>query len=128
LAEQGDLSFFNDLLAEYSHKNDVSPEEIASALAYLLQKERPLQAVFTDIKPERGFDRGERSDRGDRGDRGPRSGRERPMRDSARDENMQRYRIEVGRNHEARPGDIVGAIRSEEHTSELQSRENLVCR
>lgn len=113
LAEQGDLSFFNDLLAEYSHKNDVSPEEIASALAYLLQKERPLQAVFTDIKPERGFDRGERSDRGDRGERGARSGRERPMRDSARDENMQRYRIEVGRNHEARPGDIVGAIANE---------------
>jgi len=26
---------------------------------------------------------------------------------------MQRYRIEVGRNHDARPGDIVGAIANE---------------
>ena len=114
LAEQADLSFFNDLLAEYSHKNDVSPEQIASALAYLLQRERPLQVKFTDVKPERGSrdrdDRGNR-DRDDRGGR-DRGGREdRPRRE--RDENMDRYRIEVGRNHEARPGDIVGAIANE---------------
>ena len=117
LAEQPDLSFFNDLLAEYSHKNDVSPEDIASALAYLLQRERPLQVKFTDIKPERG-DRGSR-DRDDRGGRDSRDGgrdrgsrEDRPRRER-NDENMDRYRIEVGRNHEARPGDIVGAIANE---------------
>lgn len=114
LKEQSDLSFFNDLLAEYSHINDVSPEEIASALAYLLQRERPLQVKFTDIKPERSErrdrdDRGGRDDRGSR-ERGPRE--DRPRRERS-DENMDRYRIEVGRNHEARPGDIVGAIANE---------------
>jgi ATP-dependent RNA helicase DeaD len=113
LKEQADLSFFNDLLAEFSHKNDVSPEEIASALAYLLQRERPLQVKFTDIKPERERssrdERGGRDDRGSR-DRGPREDRPRRERN---DENMDRYRIEVGRNHEARPGDIVGAIANE---------------
>lgn len=120
LTEQTDLSFFNDLLAEYSHKNDVSPEDIASALAYLLQRERPLQVKFADIKPERSFreDRGgSREDRGgfrDRDNRERRGSREdRPRREFAGDENMQRYRIEVGRNHEARPGDIVGAIANE---------------
>lgn len=125
LAEQTDLSFFNDLLAEFSHKNDVSPEEIASALAFLVQRERPLQVKFTDVKPERSRDergsfrdrddRGsrDRDGRGERGDR-PRVSREdRPRREFASDENMQRYRIEVGRNHEARPGDIVGAIANE---------------
>ncbi len=122
LAEQPDLSFFNDLLAEYSHKNDVSPEQIASALAYLLQRERPLQVKFTDVKPERGSrdrdDRGGR-DRDDRGSRDSRDGgrdrgsrEDRPRRERS-DENMDRYRIEVGRNHEARPGDIVGAIANE---------------
>src|SRR5690606_1369688 len=80
LAEKTDLTFFNDLLAEYSHSNDVSPEEIASALAYLLQKERPLEVKFVDVKPERNSgrdDRGPREDRGsrDRNDRGPRSER-----------------------------------------------------
>lgn len=122
LKEQSDLSFFNDLLAEYSHANDVSPEEIASALAFLLQRERPLQVKFTDVKPERErSDRGGREDRGgrDRDDRGGRDGgrdrgsrEDRPRRER-NDENMDRYRIEVGRNHEARPGDIVGAIANE---------------
>ncbi len=123
LQAQSDLTFFNDLLAEYSHKNDVSPEQIASALAYLLQLERPLQVKFTDVKPERERSsrderggRDERSSRDDRGsrdggrDRGPRE--DRPRREH-NDENMDRYRIEVGRNHEARPGDIVGAIANE---------------
>jgi ATP-dependent RNA helicase DeaD len=119
LTEQSDLSFFNDLLAEYSNKNDVSPELIASALAYLLQKERPLQVKFTDVKPERSErsrdDRGGRDERGSR-DRSERTSRdEKPRRERSErsDENMQRYRIEVGRNHEARPGDIVGAIANE---------------
>jgi ATP-dependent RNA helicase DeaD len=124
LTEQSDLTFFNDLLAEYSNKNDVSPEQIASALAFLLQKERPLQVKFTDVKPER--ERNERSersrdDRGGRDDRSSRDRSDRPSRDDKPrrertergDENMQRYRIEVGRNHEARPGDIVGAIANE---------------
>jgi ATP-dependent RNA helicase DeaD len=112
LQEQPDLSFFNDLLAEYSHANDVSPEQIASALAFLLQRERPLQVKFTDVKPERSDrrdDRGGRDDRSGR-DRGPREDRPRRERN---DENMERYRIEVGRSHEARPGDIVGAIANE---------------
>ena len=125
LKEQPDLSFFNDLLAEYSHTNDISPEEIASALAFLLQKERPLQVKFTDVKPERSREeRGSREDRGgreerggrDRGSREERGGREdRPRRERSErsDENMERYRIEVGRNHDARPGDIVGAIANE---------------
>lgn len=122
LTEQSDLSFFNDLLAEYSNKNDVSPELIASALAFLLQKERPLQVKFTDVKPERNErsersrdDRGGRDDRNsrDRSDRGSRDDKPRRERTERSDENMQRYRIEVGRSHEARPGDIVGAIANE---------------
>jgi ATP-dependent RNA helicase DeaD len=132
LAEQPDLSFFNGLLAEFSNKNEVSPEDIASALAYLLQRERPLQVKFTDVKPERESrsrddrggreERGGRDERGSRGDRGSRDGgdrgrSDRPREDRPRrehnDENMVRYRIEVGRNHEARPGDIVGAIANE---------------
>ncbi len=113
--KETDLSFFNDLLAEFSHANDVAPEEIASALAYLLQKDRPLQVKFTDVKPERTErrERDERGGRSERGDRGDRGGREdRPRRERS-DENMERYRIEVGRNHDARPGDIVGAIANE---------------
>ncbi len=98
LAEQ-DLEFFHELLAEFSHDNDISPEDIASALAYLCQKDRPLKVQLAEIKPHR-----ERERDKDR----PR--RERPPRN---DEDMVRYRIEVGRKHHARPGDIVGAIANE---------------
>ncbi len=106
--EQPDLTFFNDLLAAYSHEHDRSPEEIASALAYLLQKERPLQVAFAEPKPERKT----RDDKrpvaaGDSGARPPRDRRPR------NDEGMQRYRIEVGREHDVKPGDIVGAIANE---------------
>ncbi|MCP8898311.1 DEAD/DEAH box helicase [Gilvimarinus xylanilyticus] len=97
-----DMSFFEELLAKYSRENDLEPEAIATALAYLLQKNRPLQVKFADIKPERerSRDRGERGERPRRSNRGP-------------EEGMKRYRIEVGRNHGARPGDIVGAIANE---------------
>ncbi|UTF60452.1 DEAD/DEAH box helicase [Gilvimarinus sp. DA14] len=97
-----DMSFFEELLAKYSRENDLEPEAIATALAYLLQKNRPLQVKFAEIKPERerSRDRGERGERPRRSNRGP-------------EEGMKRYRIEVGRNHGARPGDIVGAIANE---------------
>jgi len=99
-----DLSFFHEMLAEFSHDNDVSPEDIASALAYLCQKDRPLEVKLAEVKPHRERER-QRDRDGKRKERGPR-----PPRD---DVNMVRYRIEVGRKHEARPGDIVGAIANE---------------
>ncbi|WP_341938418.1 DEAD/DEAH box helicase [Marinimicrobium sp. C2-29] len=96
-----DLSFYNDLLADYSHQNDRSPEEIASAMAYLLQKERPLQVKFAPVKSERAV-----LGKSDRDNKGPKKAR-------VNDADLQRYRLEVGRSHEVRPGDIVGAIANE---------------
>ncbi|MDQ2075498.1 DEAD/DEAH box helicase [Marinimicrobium sp. ABcell2] len=116
-AEQVDLSFYHELLAAYSHDNDRYPEDIAAALAHLLQKERPLQVTFAPIKPERDHKRSERGERGERGDRN-----ERPSKGKKQhsDEDMQRYRIEVGRNHQAKPGDIVGALANEGGISSRQ--------
>ncbi len=99
-----DLSFFNEVLAQFSHENDIAPEEIASALGFLCQKERPLQVQWSNVKPARDNHR----DR-DRND----SREKRPRRERGSDENMQTFRIEVGRTHNARPGDIVGAIANE---------------
>ena len=109
-----DLTFFNEMLADFSHENDVSPEDIASALAHLCQKKRPLKVKFSKTKA--GKDRGRESkdgrDRGretkDGGDRGRSKGRKQDS-----DMKMNRYRIEVGRDHEIGPGDIVGAIANE---------------
>ncbi|WP_347329527.1 DEAD/DEAH box helicase [Marinimicrobium locisalis] len=99
-----DLSFYNELLADFSHQTDRSPEEIASALAYLAQKERPLQVKFAEIKKPstKGKNKLEREANA------PRQNKPRVP-----ESDLQRYRIEVGRSHEVRPGDIVGAIANE---------------
>ncbi|WP_027330860.1 DEAD/DEAH box helicase [Marinimicrobium agarilyticum] len=99
-----DLSFYNELLADFSHQTDRAPEEIASALAYLVQKERPLQVKFAEIKKPstKGKNKLERE-----------ANASRESKPRVPESDLQRYRIEVGRSHEVRPGDIVGAIANE---------------
>jgi ATP-dependent RNA helicase DeaD len=109
--ETQDLSFFAKILAEYSEEHDRSAEDIACALAYLLQKDRPL-LVKDAPKPKKSresFDNS--SPRGDRDrKRSPRGDRKNERMD---DTNLTRYRIEVGKNDGVKPGDIVGAIANE---------------
>ncbi len=96
--ESQDLEFFEELIDEYQSQYDVGHRKIAATLAYLLQKDRPLQmdeAEMADL-PEPTRD----------------SGRpERPHKTA--DSDMQTYRIEVGRIHGVEPGNIVGAISNE---------------
>lgn len=118
VAKTKELEFFDEMLAGFSHEHNISPEQIASALALLAQKERPLQVEFKNVKAYSERDdrnsrsnRNERPERGNRGERGgERGGRNRS---SEVESGMQRYRLEVGREHECRPGDIVGAIANE---------------
>jgi len=124
--ESQDLTFIYEMLSQYSTEADRSAEEIASALAYMLQKERPLQVIDTPSrKHQREFNSSEprrdassRRERTDSQERSPRRERtdskERSPRTTApSDVAMARYRIEVGRNQEVKPGDIVGAIANE---------------
>lgn len=120
------LSFFRDLIQQYQTENDLELEDVAAALAYLVQKDQPLQPQIHDEPPappqhERG-ERGERprrEDRGDRGERGERGGERRVSRSREEsqeppvDLDMCRYRIEVGREHGVQPKNIVGAIANE---------------
>src|SRR5690625_6429369 len=101
LCDHVHLTFYHELLASYSHAIDLSPEDIAAALAYLLQKERPLQVKFAPLKPAKEHPRAERAERAGKGKK------------FQNDEDMQRYRIEVGRTHHVKPGDIVGALANE---------------
>lgn len=103
------LDFFHQVLSEYSIEADRSAEDIACALAYLLQKDKPLE-VKDEPKPRKqrdSFDQPERNDH-------RKSARKRAegKRNKA-DINMVRYRIEVGRDDGAKPGDVVGAIANE---------------
>ncbi|MGC1309440.1 MAG: DEAD/DEAH box helicase [Phormidesmis sp.] len=87
LAEE-DSDFFKRILEQYEQEHDVPAIEIAGALAQLLQGDEPL---LLEEKPAS-------------------SGRERGDRESVE---MERFRVEVGRNHSVKPGHIVGAIVNE---------------
>ncbi len=96
--ESQELDFFEELVDQYQTEYDVGYRRIAATLAYLLQKERPLhpdEHFAAELRVE--HERPERSAR-------PRK---------TADEQMQTYRVEVGRKHGVEPGNLVGAISNE---------------
>jgi ATP-dependent RNA helicase DeaD len=109
--ESEDLGFLHRVVSQIENEQNLSTHEIAAAMAYLLQRERPLQ-MRESREPaaprtsEALLSKG-RMDTNER-----RSGKpERTRKASLAD--WVRYRIEVGRRHETTPGDIVGAIANE---------------
>jgi len=121
--ESQDLAFFENLIRSYQDEHNADPIEMAAALAFQVQKSRPLNppVVHAERRPPR--DRADREDRGDRAprfergarsERSPRAERS-PRRQSSRppEEGMKTYRIEVGSEHNVEPKHIVGAIANE---------------
>ncbi len=110
--EAEDLTFFSDVVAgiESSHKVDI--HDVAAALAFLAQRERPLQ-LPASTGPDIARVTGSRAE--PRSEREPRENREKILerRREFSEGHLQRYRIEVGRNQQATPKDIVGAIANE---------------
>ena len=97
LAEQ-DLDFFYRLLARISQEQELDMLDIAAALTYLGQRERPLLVQEREKKNERRPEPKPRRERTEKGEE------EVPM---------DHYRIEVGRRDGASPREIVGAIANE---------------
>ena len=98
-------------------ENEASPEVLMAALLKIAQGDEPLILKETDrpdinSKPPR-----DSRDSRERGSRDGRDGRERkpkvPRGNRKPEEGMQRFRIEVGHVHGAKPGNIVGAIANE---------------
>ncbi len=124
--ESQDLSFFEDLIAGYQEEHDNGLSEIGAALAYLVQRERPLNAKEQkrERATKRSFDDRNGNDSG-RNERGRQEGRRSDSRRNERqprrkpadmrpvEEGMCRYRIDVGHDHGVMPGNIVGAIANE---------------
>lgn len=118
-----DLTLFSQLVEQYEQEHNVPSIEIAAVLAYLLQGDIPLllqnkpqrQSRSRDDWDKEGSGRKERAgrDRAERGGRESSPRRERKPGDAPADEGMQRYRIEVGHDHQVKPGNIVGAIANE---------------
>lgn len=97
-----ELEFYHKIIEQYETEHDVPANEIAAALAKLVQGDEPLLLK----KPAKTKERSERGRERDSGATKRKGG-------STMQTNMQRYRIEVGKNHGAKPGNIVGAIANE---------------
>jgi len=140
LLETEDLSFYREFVQNLAKEQELEPLDIASALTFLAQKERPLipvernerehyddgrdarKRVERNDRPERGGERRERpfrerefDDRRERPFRERESDdrRERPAREREYDDAATLYRIDVGRLDGVAPKDIVGAIANE---------------
>jgi len=107
---RGSLEFMQGILESYEQEHDVTPIEIAAALAKLSMGEKPLLLESEKKAPrERKSDPGKREAPFKR--EGKLKGKARPEKKLA--EGMERFRIEVGHDHEVQPGNIVGAIANE---------------
>jgi len=120
IVENQELSGMQEIIEQMANESELSMTELAAALLYLKQLKQPLQPK-EDPKPRREFndrnDRGRDGRRRDNRDARGRDGRtERPQRKAKpvrNDIDWQTYRLEVGKEHGAKPGDIVGAIANE---------------
>ncbi len=111
-----ELGMFYQMIEQYQHEHNVPSLEIAAALAQILQGDEPF---LLQNKPQRSKGRDRESwdkEDGGRGRKPNRRDRERDRsqrRDSGPEDGMERFRLEVGHDHEVRPGNIVGAIANE---------------
>ncbi len=114
--ESQDLAFFQNVINDYQQEHEADPLEVAAALAYLVQKSRPLKPVkHVQERPAR-RDRAEREDSShDRNTKSERSSPRRTIGSAIREAEagMQTFRVEVGRDHGAEVKNLVGAIANE---------------
>ncbi|MCP3951947.1 MAG: ATP-dependent helicase, partial [Desulfobacterales bacterium] len=118
------LDFFVKLVEEFQLEHEIPVEKIAAALAHLSQGDNPLLLqARPQVKSEKFRDdnrstrnkreRGERNERHSR-DEEHNDRKQRPFRkDGPPEKGMERFRVEVGREHGVKPGNIVGAIANE---------------
>lgn len=115
--ENQDVELFNSIIEEYQTETGRSAIEVAAALAKIAQGSEPF--FVKPIKPEsndssRNKDRSRKKENPRSKDKSPRnSDKERRPRESRPDRDMERFRIEVGNEHEVKVNNIVGAIANE---------------
>jgi ATP-dependent RNA helicase DeaD len=123
------LDKFREMIVKYVEENDLDMADVAAALTYENQKERPLFPKLDNIVAPRQDSSGKNRDKNRDRDRDSKN-RDRNNKDShskstrakseriIRDEDgnvvpMLTYRLEVGKNDSVEPSNIVGAIANE---------------
>lgn len=105
ILESDDIGGYGQLIEQYEQEHNVSAREVAAALAYMVQGNESLIMKDQPVHEERY--RHKRDKPGKHKSRSP----GRPV--GIPGEGMERFRIEVGREHDVKPRQIVGAIANE---------------
>lgn len=126
------LPSYRHIIESYMQQNpEASLSDVAASLALLLNKDKPWQRELSLPKPAKPAKEGRVRDSGEskfgkgNGERDRNKSDRKPFRDNAlqsdfRDDTQQElFRLDVGRVHGVKPGNIVGAIANE---AGLQSR------
>ncbi len=103
--ENANLKSCLELVETFQKSNDTPPLLMAAAMAYQLQQNSPFlfpQDESQSRKPAEAKRQSKKSD-----------SREFTEKNSPVEEGMERFRLEVGYNHDVKPGNIVGAIANE---------------
>jgi len=111
--ESQELTFFEEMLEQYQIEHNIAMSEIAAALAYQLQRERPLLPDPSDDTETQSFEEEERRPSRRQRERDRTGARQRRNTNTPPEEGMERYRLQVGREHGVQPKNIVGAIANE---------------
>ncbi len=104
IQENENLDFFKNLIKELEKNTETDLPMIAAALAFMAQENRPLQFLNEEKVEKIEKEKNQKKSAFTTEKRG-----KKPVLDSE----FKTYRIEVGRIHGAKPGDIVGAIANE---------------
>lgn len=107
--ESGDLKFYQEMIEKIESENNLPATEIAAALAKIMQGDTPFFLEDKPIKQGKFEDDRKPRERKERRDRPKRQG----DRYSEPNEGMERFRLEVGRKHGVKPGNIIGCIANE---------------
>jgi ATP-dependent RNA helicase DeaD len=110
MADDAKLDFYRNVVDQLCREQDMSLRDLAAALTFMAQRDQPFQVKEIDLPKDKAKKRPTKFEL--------ESGRKRKAPQERRDSEdedlpMVRYRLEVGRNHQVRPGDIVGAIANE---------------
>jgi len=109
--ENEDIKLFHSIIEEYQIETGRSAMDIATALAKISQGDQPFL-----VKPQRENKREEKKDRSRNArhrDKPRKNEQQRTPRQSTPDRDMERFRIEVGNDHDVKINNIVGAIANE---------------
>ena len=114
------LEFYEKVITDLEESSDLSLKEIATTLAFLVQRDRPLlvtpqkipESRLSDNRNERGNKRNNRDQRG-RSQHEERNSRSTKRRRGKTQAGMVTYRLDVGKMHGAEPRHVVGAIANE---------------